>query len=982
MDDRRGQRAHDDHRRRRQVPRLPDLVERHRRRHQPLHDPQRRGRPGRLRRRWRHPQPRRRRRALLSCASRAAARRTAAAAAIANNRGADGDGPQPDRRQHRGGSGGGICEPRRAGDDADRGCSPCNDSTSSTTPPEPAASAASRSTRRNRLDPRVLTRSTIADNTGGSRGVGGLRLRHLRHRRRSTGSIVARNTRRRRDVSNCGGRSSRPTTRPTSRTTRTCGFSTRSVDPRPGDRARPTQGGEVDVLAITAASPAVDRSRSASNCPAGTRDQRGLYRPQGSLCDSGAYELDQAGDGDDHLRAVRHDHHAATSSSTSRPREPGVHRVSAGSTGPGQSRRLRRLLQVQRAAVQRPRGRRPTRSRCAAVTFLVPEPAADDAHVHGRHDTAGHDDHRRAERPDQRHARRRSPSRRARPDRAFQCRVDSAPFATCTSPRTTARARGRARTPSEVRAHRRRRDVRTRRRRLARSRSTLTAPDTTITGGPTGAVASTSADVHVHARPSPVRRSSARSTAPPSAPASPNYTGSQRRARTRSRSARRDAAGQRRRHPRDAVPGPSTPSRRTRPSPPARPARPTTPRRRSRSPRPRRGSTFQCRVDGAAFATCPSPFTTAALADGQRTRSRSAPSTPRATPTPRPRRRRSTVDTTAPNTTITAGPTGPTNDATPTFTFTSTEAGVDLPVPRRHRARSPPARRRSRRRRSPTAPTRSRSGRSTPPATSTRTPASQTFTVDTTPPAAADRRLRPRRRDDEDLARVRVLATETVTCRLDGPSGAPGEFGPCTSPKRFDTLAPGDYVFTCARSTPRATGRRRSGRSRSRRCSRRRRPPRPHRRRRRPPRRCRTSPVERRREAGGTVLVAPAGHEDVRAARRHEGHHERLRGRHPQGSRDADVDPEGRRAAGDRQVLRRHVQRQRSRAASPTLTLSEKLTGCKQAKKTDARAAAAKKKTPQAVGQRQGQVPHHGPVQRGDRPRHDLARPGHLHAPR
>ena len=33
----------------------------------------------------------------------------------------------------------------------------------------------------------------------------------------------------------------------------------------------------------------------------------------------------------------------------------------------------------------------------------------------------------------------------------------------------------------------------------------------------------------------------------------------------------------------------------------------------------------------------------------------------------------------------------------------------------------------------------------------------------------------------------------------------------------------------------------------------------------------------------------------------------------------------------------------------------------------------------QAVGRRQGQVPHQGPLRGGDRPRHALARPGHLH---
>ena len=174
------------------------------------------------------------------------------------------------------------------------------------------------------------------------------------------------------------------------------------------------------------------------------------------------------------------------------------------------------------------------------------------------------------------------------------------------------------------------------------------------------------------------------------------------------------------------------------------------------------GSTFECRIDAAAFAPCTTPFTTAPLADGRahvrgagdrpggqhrpdagdaelhsdkrhdaaghddhgrpdghherqhadvhvhldrggvdvrvpgrrrgvravhdsrspRPRWPTAPHTfeVRATDAagntdPTPATRSFTVDTTPPDTTITAGPTGTTSDSTPTFTFTSTEAG-------------------------------------------------------------------------------------------------------------------------------------------------------------------------------------------------------------------------------------------------------------------------------------------------------------------
>ena len=62
------------------------------------------------------------------------------------------------------------------------------------------------------------------------------------------------------------------------------------------------------------------------------------------------------------------------------------------------------------------------------------------------------------------------------------------------------------------------------------------------------------------------------------------------------------------------------------------------------------------------------------------TPSRCARSTRPATSTPTPATRSFSVDTQPPDTTITAGPSGNTNDRRPTFSFTSSVAGVDLPV--------------------------------------------------------------------------------------------------------------------------------------------------------------------------------------------------------------------------------------------------------------------------------------------------------------
>jgi hypothetical protein len=80
------------------------------------------------------------------------------------------------------------------------------------------------------------------------------------------------------------------------------------------------------------------------------------------------------------------------------------------------------------------------------------------------------------------------------------------------------------------------------------------------------------------------------------------------------------------------------------------------------------GTTFECALDGADFAECRSPLTTAALADGDhafQVRAIDAAGNADATPA----MHAWTVDTAPPVITITGGPTGTTTDITPTFTF-------------------------------------------------------------------------------------------------------------------------------------------------------------------------------------------------------------------------------------------------------------------------------------------------------------------------
>ena len=89
------------------------------------------------------------------------------------------------------------------------------------------------------------------------------------------------------------------------------------------------------------------------------------------------------------------------------------------------------------------------------------------------------------------------------------------------------------------------------------------------------------------------------------------------------------------------------------------------------------GSTFECSVDSAAFTSCSSPLTTAALGDGAHTfEVQSTDAVGNIDPTPATSS--FTVDTAAPETTITSGPaTGTTtDDPTPTFGFSSPDAGA------------------------------------------------------------------------------------------------------------------------------------------------------------------------------------------------------------------------------------------------------------------------------------------------------------------
>ena len=86
------------------------------------------------------------------------------------------------------------------------------------------------------------------------------------------------------------------------------------------------------------------------------------------------------------------------------------------------------------------------------------------------------------------------------------------------------------------------------------------------------------------------------------------------------------------------------------------------------------GSTFECRLDAGAWGACTSPKAYSGLANGAHTfsvRAKDGVGNVDASPATRTW----TADTVAPNTSITSGPSGTVSSTTATFAFTATEAG-------------------------------------------------------------------------------------------------------------------------------------------------------------------------------------------------------------------------------------------------------------------------------------------------------------------
>jgi hypothetical protein len=207
------------------------------------------------------------------------------------------------------------------------------------------------------------------------------------------------------------------------------------------------------------------------------------------------------------------------------------------------------------------------------------------------------------------------------------------------------------------------------------------------------------------------------------------------------------------------------------------------------------GSTFQCQLDGSAWASCTSPKAYSSLGAGSHTFGVKATDAAGNTDAS-PATRTFTVnipDTTAPATSITSGPTGTTSDATPTFAFTSSESGSTFQCRVESTGTWTAC----------TSPytlgkladgSHSFAVRATDGAGNTdASAAAQTFTVDTTAPKTTITAA-PTTLTIGSAATVEFKADDaaaTFRCSLDG-----GAFAACTSPDTIDGLGLGSHTLT------------------------------------------------------------------------------------------------------------------------------------------------------------------------------------------
>ncbi|HEV8688024.1 MAG TPA: hypothetical protein VGQ84_12170, partial [Gaiellaceae bacterium] len=205
------------------------------------------------------------------------------------------------------------------------------------------------------------------------------------------------------------------------------------------------------------------------------------------------------------------------------------------------------------------------------------------------------------------------------------------------------------------------------------------------------------------------------------------------------------------------------------------------------------GSSFECALDGAAFGACSSPMSYSGLADGAHSfQVRATDAAGNVDPTPASASW--TIDTTPPETTIAAGPSGIVTASSASFDFSASETGGTFACSLDGAALS-----------ACTSP-QSYSGLAVGPHTfqvraadalgnADATPASRSWTVqaaDTTPPETTIASA-PAALVNVSSASFAFSSTEagsTFACALDGAA-----FAPCSSPQSYGGLADGSHSF-------------------------------------------------------------------------------------------------------------------------------------------------------------------------------------------
>ena len=232
------------------------------------------------------------------------------------------------------------------------------------------------------------------------------------------------------------------------------------------------------------------------------------------------------------------------------------------------------------------------------------------------------------------------------------------------------------------------------------------------------------------------------------------------------------------------------------------------------------GSTFECKVDADAYGSCTSPKSYSGLSTGQHTfsvRATDAAGNTDASPATQTWTITTATDMTPPDTTMSSGPTGSTNDNTPTFAFTASEPNAVFECRVDAGAWSDCT--------SPwTTPTltdgaHSVSVRATDAAGNTEAPRRRGVhgrerAARRHDPAGHDDQFGADRFHQRQHADIRVTASEpnaVFECRVDA-----GAWSDCTSPWTTPTLADGAHSVRCARPTRPATPTRRPRRGRSR----------------------------------------------------------------------------------------------------------------------------------------------------------------------